>query len=119
MASNGFFVAVEEVESVNERKGRPGFPPALYARLRLSGATLSVKIKDGVNVPVGWSGMASGSVRIVTMKREFNGKLSDAVVLAPFEIDDFRPFKQVKQEQTSALASFMASYQANLDNGKK
>ena len=105
----GFFMDVLEVESVDERKGRdPRFPQSVtYARLRLAGGSLSVKVRDGVKIAAGWSGKASGSARVVLLKREFNGRLSDSVALSPVELDAWVPVAEVRQSAASAIDSFL------------
>ena len=105
----GFFLDVLEVESVDERKGRDSRfqQSSVYARLRLAGGSLSVKVRDGVKIAPGWSGKASGSARIALLKREFNGRLSDAVALQPVELDTWVPLAEVRQNAASAIDSFL------------
>lgn len=108
--SMGFFLDVLEVESVDERKGRDprtSQQAITYARLRLAGGSLSVRVRDGVKILPGWNGKASGSARIVLLKREFNGRLSDVVALAPVELDTWVPLAEVRQSSASAIDSFL------------
>lgn len=105
----GFFLNVLEVESISERKSRDPKNPlrsSWYARLRLEGGTITVQIKDGLKIDAGWSGRASGICRVQTLKREWNGRLSDAVVLVPALLDSWVPLQQV-QQPASAMESFM------------
>lgn len=101
----GFFFDVLEVESVDSRKDRQG-QEFRAARLRLAGGVLSVRVRDSVKIVPGWSGKASGSARIITSKREFQGRFSDVVSLQPFELDTWVPLQQVQQATVSALESF-------------
>ena len=105
----GFFMDVLEVESVDERKGRdPRFPQVTsYARLRLAGGTITVKVRDGVKIVAGWSGKASGSCRVVMLKSEFNGRLSDKVAFSPVELDTWIPGAEVRQTASGAMESFL------------
>lgn len=104
----GFFMDVLEVESVREMKNRdPRLPGSLYARLRLAGGTISCKVRDGVAITPGWSGKVSGVVRIGTLKREFNGRLSDVTCLIPAEIDTWIPGQEVKKVAVPAIQSFL------------
>lgn len=111
--ANGFFLDVLEVESVKEGKSKVvGVPPSYYATLRLAGGSIKILVKDGIDVPVGWSGIASGPTVVKTYKREFNGKLSDVTVFTPVCIDQFRKDKQVTLSGNSAISDWMTHYQS-------
>lgn len=102
----GFFVDVLEVESLDMRKDKNGVDK-LWARLRLAGGSISVQVRSGTKILEGWSGKASGSVRVLSSKRDFQGHLSDLVTFQPVELDTWVPGEQVLKQGFTALDSFM------------
>lgn len=105
----GFFADVLEVEDVFERKQKDSrLSSVLWARLRLEGALISVRVKDGVKIPVGWSGKVTGTCVPSRLKSEFNGRLTDRDCLIYGVIDGFIPVAEVRHEEGSAFTSFVS-----------
>lgn len=102
----GFFTNVLEVEAVEERKNKKTGQLINWAKLRIEGDVIDIRIRPGVSVPVGWSGKASGTLVPSLLKSEFNGRLSDVKACRFAWLEEFIPGEEVKKSG-SALQNFL------------
>lgn len=103
----GFFAHVLEVESVEERKNKKTGQLVNWAKLRIEGDIIDIRIRPGVSVPVGWSGQAMGSLVPSLLKSEFNGRFSDVKCCRYAWLEEFKPLEEVKKSG-STLQNFLA-----------
>lgn len=111
---NVFGLDVIEVQDVRvQKKTYMGAEQqVIYAQLLCEGGVHRVKVQDGVEIPIGYSGKAAGYCSSRPCKVEIftkQGKvLTDAVLLEPSLITQFVPIAAVKRA-SNALSSFMGS----------
>lgn len=74
------------------------------ASIKCEGGEFYLPIKDGLEVPQGWSGKAYCSGRVVSRVQTFKGDSRTVCTVTPVEIQKFQKIKEITK--VDALSSF-------------